>query len=281
MSESVIVPPVSGRRGNRRIWVGTTLISLVLLIAVFGPLLAPYDPTVAIGDVFAGADRRSPLGLDYLGSDVASRVLSGGLSLAWMVVLASVCALVVGTIIGMSVAVAGGVVERIALWVCDVLLAFPYVVLVLVVVSMLGHSPLLMTATVSVAFLAGVIRLTRGLTADEITREYVQAARLDGVGTPAILCSEVLPNILTAILVHLGTMLTWAVGIFSALAFLGYGVSAPAADWGLMINENRAGLQIQPLAVAVPMILVAVFAVGANLLADGIAATNAHGRRAS
>lgn len=90
-----------------------------------------------------------------------------------------------------------------------------------------------------------------------------------------ILFSEIMPNILTPLLVHLGIMLTWAVGMLSGLAFLGYGVAPPAADWGLMINENRAGLLIQPIAVFAPVLLIALFALGTNLLAEGVGRMNA------
>ena len=93
-----------------------------------------------------------------------------------------------------------------------------------------------------------------------------------------ILTTEVLPNIAGPLLVHLGTMLTWAVGILGAIGFLGYGVAAPAADWGLMVNENRSGMRIQPWAVVAPVLLIALFALGTNSFAEGMS-TRARGRR--
>jgi peptide/nickel transport system permease protein len=94
-----------------------------------------------------------------------------------------------------------------------------------------------------------------------------------------VLLREVLPNLLTPLLVHFGSMLSWAVTILAGLSFLGYGVAPPAADWGLMINENRAGLQAQPLAVLAPALMIVLFALGANLLAEGLA--RIHARTAS
>ena len=101
-------------------------------------------------------------------------------------------------------------------------------------------------------------------------QEYIEAARILGYSKTYILFREILPNMLTPLLIHLGVMLTWAVGMLSGLAFLGYGVAPPAADWGLMINENRAGLLVQPWAVFAPVILIALFALGTNVLAEGV-----------
>jgi peptide/nickel transport system permease protein len=142
--------------------------------------------------------------------------------------------------------------------------------LVLLVVSMLGRTPWLIVLTAAIAFVPGVIRLVRGLTVSTSHQEFVEAAVMMGYPRWRILFQEILPNILTPLLVHLGTMLSWAVGILSGLSFLGYGIAPPAADWGLMINENRAGLQIQPWAVLVPAVMVALFALGTNLLAEGL-----------
>lgn len=263
---------------DRQVRAGLALSSLVVLIALLGPLLAPHDPEQAIGAAFAGPASGSPLGLDYLGADVLSRVLAGGRALVWMTVTAAVAALVVGTAIGVLAAWRGGIADRIASWVADVLLAFPNTILVLLVVAMLGDSRPLMVATVAVAFLSGVIRLARAATQEVLTQEYVQATVLMGVPTRRILWREVVPNISTPLLVHLGTMLTWAVELLAGLSFLGYGVAAPAADWGLMINENRAGLRIEPWGVLAPVVLIALFAIGTNLIAEG--AARATGTRA-
>ena len=135
---------------------------------------------------------------------------------------------------------------------------------------MLGRAPWLIVLTVSIAFTPGVIRLARGSAVAVAGQEFVEAAQMMGYSRRRILFKEILPNILTPLLVHFGNMLTWGVGMLSGLSFLGYGVAPPTADWGLMINENQAGLLVQPWAVLAPAILIGIFAYGTNILAEGI-----------
>lgn len=174
----------------------------------------------------------------------------------------------VGALLGVLAAFARGRTDQAIVWSADVFLAFPDLILVLLIVSMLGRSHGIVVLTVALAFVPGVIRLARGIALNIVKQEFVEVAQLLGYSRTHILLREILPNIATPLLVHLGVMLTWAVGMLSGLAFLGYGVAPPAADWGLMINENRAGLLVQPLAVAAPALLIALFALGTNLLAE-------------
>lgn len=254
-------------QGQVRLGLATTL--LVLLFALLGPWLAPHEPTALVGPTYGRAGPGAPLGHDFLGHDVWSRVLAGGASVVWMSLATSALALAVGTVLGVLAAYARGKVDQAIVWVADVFLAFPDLILVLLIVSMLGRSHGIVVLTVALAFVPGVIRLSRGVALNVVRQEFVEAAELLGYPRHRIVLREVLPNIATPLLVHLGVMLTWAVGMLSGLAFLGYGVAPPAADWGLMINENRAGLLVQPLAVAAPVLLVALFALGTNLLAEG------------
>ena len=133
----------------------------------------------------------------------------------------------------------------------------------------------LIVLTVAIAFTPGVVRLARGSAVAVAGQEFVEAAQMMGYSRWRILSGEILPNILTPLLVHFGNMLTWGVGMLSGLSFLGYGVAPPAADWGLMINENQAGLLVQPWAVLAPALLIGVFAYGTNILAEGIGRSQA------
>ena len=155
----------------------------------------------------------------------------------------------------------------------DVLYAFPYIVLVLLFVSLLGSHVWLIVLLVALGWVPGVARTTRGITLEACTREFVEAAEVLGVPRRTILRREVLPNLTTPLLVEFALRLTWAVGVIAALSFLGFGVQPPASDWGLMINENRNGLVVNPWGVLAPIACIAVFAIGTNLLADGIART--------
>lgn len=258
-------------RGERQLRFGLAFVAGVLLFALAGPLVAPHALGALIGPTYGAPEAGAILGYDYLGRDVWSRVLEGGRSIIWMSVAASVIALAVGTFLGLLAGFRRGLVDQVIVWITDVFLAFPDLMLVLLVVSMLGRESWLIVLTVSVAFIPGVVRLSRSITLGVAEQEYVEAARMMGYSPGRILFREILPNIATPLLVQLGIMLTWAIAMLSGLSFLGYGVAPPAADWGLMINENRAGLMIQPWAVLAPVLLIALFAVGTNLSAEGLA----------
>ncbi|CAB3961502.1 glutathione ABC transporter permease GsiD [Burkholderia aenigmatica] len=263
------VRPARGRPLDAQIRTGAWLTLAVMLLAFAGPFVAPHAPTALPGTIYGEPARGAWLGYDYLGHDVLSRVLAGGRTLIAMTLATSVLALVLGTVGGVIAGYRRGAAEHAASAFADALLAFPSLILTLLVVSMLGRAPWLITLTVALALLPGVLRLARSLTAAAADEPYVEVARMLGYSTPRILAIEILPNIAAPLLVHFGNMLTWAISLIAALGFLGYGVAPPAADWGLMVNENRAGLQVQPWAVLAPMAMIVLFAIGTNLLAEG------------
>lgn len=260
---------------ERQLRTGLSLFATVLAIALLGPWIAPHDANALVGAPYGLPGSGAWLGFDYLGRDVWSRLLAGGLSIFWMSISASLIALVVGTAIGMIAAHRKGPTDQVVIWSTDVLFAFPDLILVLLVISMLGRAPWLIVLLVALAFLPGVIRLARGITLGIVEQEYVDSAKMLGFSNTHILLREIFPNAVTPLLVHLGVMLTWAVSMLSGLSFLGYGVAPPAADWGLMINENRAGLIIQPWAVLGPVAMIALFTLGTNLIAEGVGRINA------
>nr|WP_174505271.1 ABC transporter permease [Acinetobacter sp. Marseille-Q1620] len=255
---------------ERQVRFGVVVTLFILLFALIGPVVAPYESTALVGTTYGLSEGKSFLGFDYLGHDVWSRVLNGGVSVIWMTISASVIALFIGTTLGILAAFSRKKLDQFITWLSDVFMAFPDLILVLLIVSMLGREPWLIVCTVSIAFIPGVIRLSRSVALNIVEQEYVESAKILGYSKVYILFREILPNMLTPLLIHLGVMLTWAVAMLSGLAFLGYGVAPPTADWGLMINENRAGLLIQPWAVFAPVILIALFALGTNVLAEGV-----------
>jgi peptide/nickel transport system permease protein len=254
------------RQGRTR--VGIVLTALLVLLALAGPLLAPYSPEqlVAAPNTSAGV-----LGTDYLGRDVLSRVLHGGASVLWMAVSAATIAVVLGLWVGLVAAYSRSWLDGLLMRGMDVLLAFPNIVFVLVVVSMIGPESWLIVGSVAVAHTPGIARIVRASALGVVQREFVEAAEVLGVPRRQILLREILPNITTPLLVEYGFRLTWAIMLIAALSFLGLGVQPPNADWGLMINENRVGVAMQPLAVAIPALCIAVFTVGTNLISDGMA----------
>ena len=273
------VAAVAPVRPRTRAWslgvtrVGIALTAAVVLLALIGPALAPHPTSEFVGPPFSPPIAGAPLGTDNLGRDVLSNVLYGGRSLLWMAFAATALGVGAGIALGMVAGYSRNRLDDLIMRTLDVLYAFPYIVLVLLFVSMLGSSPWLIVLLVAVGWLPGVARTTRGITLDVCTREFVEAAEVLGTTRGKILRREVLPNLSTPLLVEFALRLTWAVGVIAGLSFLGFGVQPPASDWGLMINENRNGLAVNPWGVLAPIACIAVFAIGTNLMADGIGRT--------
>jgi peptide/nickel transport system permease protein len=256
------------RYGRTRIGVALTL--AVLLLALLGPALAPHSPSALIGGPFAKPSGAAPLGTDYLGHDVLSRVLWGGRSVVWMAFAATTVGVGIGVVLGMLAGYSRGRLDDVIMRTMDVVLAFPQIVLVLLFVSVLGPKLWLIALLVAIAWIPGVARVTRGMTLEAASREFVEAVEVLGVPRRRILGREIVPNLISPLMVEFGLRLTWSIAVIAAISFLGFGVQPPAADWGLMINENRNGLTIQPWAVVVPTVCIAVFTIGTNLVAEGI-----------
>lgn len=279
-NEPEIALPVSARRlrspaASRALRMGRTRIGIVFLAvvvvgALLGPLLAPHDPAAFIGAPLASPTSGFPLGTDYLGHDVLSRLLWGGRSVVWMAFAASTLGVAVGAAVGMLAGFSGPRLDDCLMRFMDIILAFPQIVLVLLFVSMLGSNLALIVALVALSWVPQVARVARGVTADIAQREYVQAAEAIGLPRRRILLREILPNVATPLMVEYGLRLTWSIAVIAAISFLGFGIQPPNADWGLMINENRAGITLQPWAVVAPALCIAVFAIGTNFITEGI-----------
>jgi peptide/nickel transport system permease protein len=256
------------RSGRTR--VGLLLTGSIVLLALLGPLLAPHDPSALIGIPQQGPSSNDLLGTDYLGHDVLSRLLWGGRSVVWMSFLAATGGVLAGAAVGMLAGFSRSRLDDSLMRVMDVILAFPQVVLVLLFVSMLGAHLALIVGIVALSWVPQVARVARGVTADVVHREYVQAAEAIGLSRRRILFREILPNVATPLMVEYGLRLTWSIAVIAAVSFLGFGIQQPNADWGLMINENRSIITLQPWTVIAPATCIALFAIGTNFIAEGI-----------
>jgi peptide/nickel transport system permease protein len=253
-----------------RVRLGLVLLTLVVLVALIGPFVAPHDPDAVVGLPADGPSGQFPLGTDYLGHDVLSRVLWGGRSVLWMSFSAATIGVAVGAAIGLLAAYAGTILDDILMRGMDVILAFPQIVFVLLFVSLLGPKLGLIVVLVALAWVPQVARVVRGITSDIVHREYVESAELIGLPRRRILTREIFPNVTTPLMVEYGLRLTWSIALIAAISFLGFGIQPPNADWGLMINENRNILQLQPWPIIAPAVCIGVFAVATNLIAEGI-----------
>ncbi len=253
--------------------VGLVLTGLVLLVVGTGPFFAPHAHSDIIGAPYSPPSPNALLGTDYLGEDVLSRVLAGGQSIVWISFVGTLVGVAVGAVIGMTAAYSGGVLDELLMRAMDVLRAFPPLVLILLLVSAAGAGPALMPLIVAVAWVPQVARVAYGASREVVAREFVESAETLGAPRLRIVRREILPNVVTPLAVDFGLRLTWSIGIVSAMSFLGVGLQPPSADWGLMIKENYQGLALQPWGVVVPVLCVAVFTFGTNLMAEGFART--------
>jgi peptide/nickel transport system permease protein len=153
----------------------------------------------------------------------------------------------------------------------DVVLAFPQIVFALLLLSMLGPKLWLIVVAVGVSHAPQVARVLRSATLDVSERDFVKVAELQGMPPAKILRKEILPNLISPIMVETGLRLTYSIILISGLAFLGFGQAPPAPNWGYMINENQVGLPVNPWAVIVPAALIALLTIGTNTFADAIA----------
>jgi peptide/nickel transport system permease protein len=251
--------------------VGAVLVVLVVGIAMIGPFFAPHDPAALVGVPFASPGNDGLLlGSDYLGRDALSRFLWGGRTLLGVALAATLLSYLAGVTLGLIAAFRQGFADTVLTASLDVLLAFPPLLFVLLLLTTGVHSVWLVALAVSLIFAPRVARIVRGAALDIALREFVEAAVARGEGLRWILFQEVLPNLWPALLADIGIRFTASIIVIASVGFLGFGQQPPAADWGLMIGENRSGILIQPWVVIAPVVAIAVLTVGVNLVGDGV-----------
>jgi peptide/nickel transport system permease protein len=274
---SVLSPANLSRvRSQPRLLTGLVITVVIALLAIFGPLLAPYGENDIVGKPFT--HEGSVLGTDYLGQDVLSRVLYGGGSILLISLLATALGMVLGIIIGVVAAYAGGWLDEAIMRLNDVALAFPQILLALLVLTAVDQPTWWMIVLlVGASHAPRVARLARGVALGIVSRDYVIAAEALGESRMRVISAEVLPNMSAPLLAEAGLRLTYSIGIVAGIGFLGFATNPGAADWGQMINENRLALLVQPWGVLAPVIIIGIFTVGTNLMADGIAQLTGRG----
>ena len=260
----------------RRAWrqlrtrIGVGLVLLLVGVAVFGPFFAPHAPDAFVAAPYSKPSSTALLGTDNLGRDVLSRLLWGGRSILWLSLAATAIGLTVGVTIGLLAAYSRSLLDDVLMRAMDVILAFPSIVLALVAVATVSPKLWLLVLAVAITTTPRVARVTRGAAVEVVLRDYVRAAEAIGVKRRRILLGEILPNVTSPLMVEASLRLTYAITLIAGLSFLGFGLQPPAADWGLMINENRQGLTVQPWGVIAPVIAIALLTVGTSLIGDGL-----------
>ncbi len=260
---------------QKRIVVGGAITGIIVLFALLGPLLAPHGQNEVVGPPFSGTGL---FGTDYLGQDVLSRLMYGGTQILLIAVLSTILGMVVGTLIGVIAAYWGGWWDEVIMRLNDVMLAFPQILLALLVLTSVNQPKAWMIILlVGFSHAPRVARLSRGVALGLVSRDFVYAAEALGEKRSRVILAEVLPNMNAPLLAEAGLRLTYSIGIVAALGFLGFSTDPNAANWGQMINENRLALSTQTWAVLAPVLIIGLFTIGTNLMADGIAQLNQRG----
>lgn len=250
---------------------GLIITLLLALLALSAPLLAPYDPLQMDATVrFHPPSTAYPLGTDEFGRDILSRILMGA-RLSFSVAFVSIgLAAVTGVLVGTLAGYAGGKFDNLSMRLMDALLAFPAILLAIVIVAILGAGPLKAMLAVLLVNIPSFARLARANILVEKNKEYVAAAYATGASPARILCYTLLPNIASTILVHLTISMASAVLLESALSFLGLGTPPPAPSWGSMLSIGRGYLPLAPWYGIFPGLAITVLVLGLYLLGDGL-----------
>jgi peptide/nickel transport system permease protein len=277
MSTTTPSTPSTLHRGLRqkRLVGGLVITVLVVLFALLGPLLSPHGENEVVGPPFSD---KGLLGTDYLGQDVLSRLMYGGTEILLIAVLSTILGMVFGTLIGVVAAYTGGWWDEVIMRLNDVTLAFPQILLALLVLTSVDQPKAwIVVLIIGASHAPRVARLARGVALGLVSRDFVYAAEALGEKRSRVIVAEVLPNMNAPLLAEAGLRLTYSIGLVGALGFLGFTTNPGGANWGVMIRENQLALSTQTWAVLAPVLIIGLFTVGTNLMADGIAQLSQRG----
>ncbi len=268
--------------------VATTGMAIVLFwvtLALISLFWTPYDPNASDFLQNQGPSAQNWLGTDHLGRDLLSRLMQGtqvillktrlpgevDISIPGGVAIWGVIgSLTLGAVLGLNAGYRGGWWDQIIMQVLDALIAFPRIVLYLVVIAALGQGDLVVILAITITGAPGVARLARSLAMDIKTRDYIRAAETRGEGVWYIMFREILPNARGPLLVDGMLRVGYAIFAIGTLGFLGIGLPPPDPDWGNMVNEARRNIFSNQLAVIWPAVAIASLVIGLNLFADGL-----------
>ncbi|MBL8699287.1 MAG: ABC transporter permease [Alphaproteobacteria bacterium] len=280
-TQTTIDPGAAPPRGRRRRIavsgiVGGLLVVFWAAMAVIGPWIAPYDVGEIAGmDMFGGLSGEFPLGTDFMGRDMLSRILVGARYTVGVALVATLAASAAGTTLGLFAAARGGLADAVLSRLLDAMISMPSKMFALVVVATFGSSIPVLIAMLAIIYTPGCYRLARSMAVNISAMDFVSVARARGESTAFIMRDEILPNMVLPVLTDFGLRFVFVVLLLSGLSFLGLGIQPPNADWGSLVRENMGGLSYAAPAVLMPALAIATLTAGMNMLID-----NLPGRRA-
>jgi peptide/nickel transport system permease protein len=262
--------------GHQGLLIGAIVLTLLVLVAIFAPALAPHDPYVQNllarmqPPVFLGGTWEHPLGTDHLGRDYLSRLIYGARVSLLIGFVAALISGLIGTAMGVAAGYFGGRVDTVVTFLINVRLAMPVVLVALAVVALLGGSLEVVILVLGFLLWDRFAVVMRASTLQLRNREYVAAARAIGCSTPRIVLSEIMPNIANNLIVVVTLEMAHAILLEAALSFLGLGVQPPTPSWGLMVSEGKQMMLFEPWLVLIPGVVLFALVLAINLMGDGL-----------
>lgn len=256
---------------NKAAMAGAFIIIFVILMGIFAPLLATHDPdTTNVMNKLQGPSAENYLGTDDVGRDIFSRLLYGARVSLGIGFVSTILGAIVGVSLGIVSGYYGRWIDSLIMRICDVLLAFPGILLALAIVSVLGAST--QNVIIAVAFYAvpSFARIVRGSTLSVRKLEYIDAIKAMGAKDFRIIFKHILPNIMSPIIVQATLYIASAIITASALSFLGMGTRPPTAEWGAMLSQGRSYIAQAPHITLFPGLVILLVVIGFNLMGDGL-----------
>lgn len=263
--------------------IGLIMVLFWVVLGLVSLFWTPFNPNASDFNQNLSPNAVNLLGTDHLGRDILSRLMqgtqvillktrlpNGGIIPGGVAIWGVFGSLLVGTFLGLNAGYRGGWYDQTIMQFLDALIAFPVIVLYLVVIAALGRGDLVVILAITVTGAPGVARLARGLALDIRTRDYIRAAETRGESSWYIMFKEILPNVFSPLFVDAMLRVGYAIFMIGTLGFLGIGLPPPDPDWGNMVNEARKNIFSNPVAVIWPAVAIATLVIGLNLFADGL-----------
>lgn len=264
-------------RENRGAVLGLIVVSLIIFIAIFANFLAPHDPFeqfrgfTKLPPIWSeGGSWTYPLGTDAVGRDMLSRLMYGARISLFIGLSVMVVSMIVGVLLGLASAWFGGVTDVVILRIMDLIMSIPSLVLAILIVAIIGPNLTNTIVAVTVVYLPRYVRLVRASALTELSKDYVTAAKVSGVGSLRLMFVTVLPNCLPPLIVQSALGVSDAILEAAALGFLGLGAQPPTPEWGSMLADSRDLITSHPWVMALPGIAILITVLSINLMGDGL-----------
>ncbi|MCF8091035.1 MAG: ABC transporter permease [Desulfotignum sp.] len=248
--------------------IGLGIVLFNCLVAVFAPLIAPYEETAVVGDVWETVSAQFFLGTDHIGRDLFTRMVYGARNTIALAFITTALSFMFGSLLGFVAAVKGGWIDQLLSRLIDVIMSFPTLIFALMILSVLGSSIPTLIFTIALLDSTRVYRLSRAVAMDIEVMEFVEVARLRGEGLWWIIRHEILPNALPPLTAEFGLRFCFVFLFIASLSFLGLGIQPPLADWGGMVRENAGAITFGIFTPLIPAGAIAFLTVGVNMIVD-------------